>query len=406
MTHRARRDWPQMTLASGPVDVPSHTLRSIQRPMVYHYDPVFIEEFRRVEGLLKQVFQTSHDVVIMQGEAVLALEAAAASVIRPGTVVLNLVSGVFGNGYAGWIERHGGEVVEVRVPYDAAIDPDAVRQMLLDRPDISVLSAVHCETPSGTMNPIREIGRIAQEHGVLTIVDTVSGLGAESYSPEGWGVDIAVAGPQKCLGGVPGLALVAVSPHAWEVMESVESPLRASYLSLLDWKDTWIGQGRFPYTPSVADVHALESTLELAVEEGMDAMAARHLMIAAACRDGVRALGLELWAERDGIAAPGCTAVRVPARASAEAIVETMRSRYGVMISGGYGDLSGKLFRLGHMGSSAHPTALFAQLGVLERSLLDLGLAINAGAGVGAAVEALTGWETAGRHALDVPHVE
>jgi pyridoxamine---pyruvate transaminase len=392
MTHRVHDDWPQMTLASGPVDVPPHTLRAIQRPVVYHYDPVFIDEFRRVEGLLKQVFQTSHDVVIMQGEAVLALEAAAASVIRPGTVVLNLVSGVFGDAYAGWIERYGGEVVEVRVPYDAAIDPESVRRVLLDRPDISVLAAVHCETPSGTMNPIGDIGRIAQEHGVLTIVDTVSGIGAESYSPEAWGIDIAVAGPQKCLGGVPGLALVAVSPRAWEVMESVELPLRASYLSLLDWKSTWIEQGRFPYTPSVADVHALESTLELAVEEGMDAIATRHQTIAAACRAAVRALGLELWAESDAIAAPGCTAVRIPAGASADDIIGTMRSRYGVMISGGYGELSGKLLRLGHMGTSAHPTALFAQLGVLECALLDLGVSIRPGVGVGAAVEALMGW--------------
>ncbi|MDQ4044707.1 MAG: alanine--glyoxylate aminotransferase family protein [Chloroflexota bacterium] len=392
MTYEPRTDWPHLTLASGPVDVPLDTLRALQRPIVYHYDPVFIEEFRRVEALLKQVFRTNHDVIIMQGEAVLALEAAAASVIRPGTKVLNLVSGVFGAGYAGWIERYGGEVIEIRVPYDRAIDPEEVSRTLAEYPEIEVLAAVHCETPSGTMNPIGAIGRIAQEHGVLTIVDTVSGLGAEVYSPEEWGIDIAVAGAQKCLGGVPGLSLVAVSPRAWEVMESVDTPLRGSYLSVLDWKDTWIDSGRFPYTPSVADVHALESTLELAVEEGMEAMAARHQAVAVACRAAVRGLGLELWPASDDIAAPGCTAVRVPDGTAAEAIIETMRSRYGVMISGGYGDLSGKLFRLGHMGQSAHPTTLFAQIGVLERSLLDLGVSITPGTGVGAAIDALAGW--------------
>ena len=390
--HRESSNWPRMTLASGPVDVPQETLRAMQRPVVYHYDPVFLDEFRRVEALLKQVFQTSHDVVIMQGEAVLALEAAAASLIRPGTTVLNLVSGVFGAGYAGWIEAYGGEVVELRVPYNDVIDPEDVRRMLREHPEIGVLAAVHCETPSGTMNPIGEICRIAREHDVLTIVDTVSGLGAESYSPEDWGVDVAVAGPQKCLGGVPGLSLVAVSPAAWGAMEAVENPLRASYLSLLDWKTTWIENGRFPYTPSVADVHALESTLSLAVEEGMDAMAARHQRIAAATRAAVEALGLDLWPVRQEIAAPGCTAVAVPEGVSAEAIIGAMRSRYGVMISGGYGELTGKLFRLGHMGMSAHPTALFAQLGVLERSLLDLGVPIAPGAGVGAAIEALAGW--------------
>lgn len=388
-----RVDEPRLTLASGPVDVPQETLRAMQRPVVYHYDPVFLETFRRVESLLKRVFQTEHDVVIMQGEAVLALEAAAASLIRSGTKVLNLVSGVFGAGYAGWIERYGGEAIELRVPYNDAIDPEDVRRTLSDHPEITVLAAVHCETPSGTMNPIGEICTIAQEHSVLTIVDTVSGLGAESYAPESWGIDVAVAGPQKCLGGVPGLSLVAVSPRAWEAMESVDEPLRASYLSLLDWKTTWIEQGRFPYTPSVADVHALESTLDLALGEGMDAMARRHQLIAAATRAAVRALGLALWPVRDEIAAPGCTAVAVPEGVTAEAIIDTMRSRYGVMISGGYGELTGQVVRLGHMGMSAHPTTAIAQIGMLERALLDLGVSITPGAGVGAAIESLAAWK-------------
>lgn len=386
-------DWPRLTLASGPVDVPQETLRAMQRPVVYHYDPVFLDEFRRVETLLKRVFQTDHDVVIMQGEAVLALEAAAASLIRPGTKVLNLVSGVFGAGYAGWIERYGGEVIELRVPYNDAIDPEDVRRALRDNPDVTILATVHCETPSGTMNPIGEICGIARDHGVLTIVDTVSGLGAESYSPEAWSIDVAVAGPQKCLGGVPGLSLVAVSQRAWEAMEAVDQPLRWSYLSLLDWKTTWIENGRFPYTPSVADIHALESTLELALQEGIEAMANRHQVVAAATRAAVEALGLALWPVRTEIAAPGCTAVAVPEGTTAEAIIETMRSRYGVMISGGYGELMGKVFRLGHMGMSAHPTAALAQIGVLERTLLDLGLAVEPGAGVGAAIEALSVWK-------------
>ena len=389
-----RPAWPRLTLASGPVDVPVETLGAVQRPVLYHYDPAFIAVFERVNALLADVFQTRNDTVIMQGEAVLALEAAAASLIRPGTKVLNLVSGVFGDGYAGWIERYGGEIIEVRVPYNEAIDPDQVRAALDAHPDISVMAAVHCETPSGTMNPIGEIGPMARERGVITILDTVSGLGAEEFSPEAWGIDVAIAGPQKCLSGVPGLALVAVSEAAWAAMESVENPLRGSYLSLLDWKTTWLDQRRFPFTPSVADIYALEATLQQALDEGMKAMAERHRRIAAACRAAVRALGLELWAARDEIAAPGCTAVAVPDGTTAEAIIRTMRDRFGVMISGGYGDLTGKLFRLGHMGVSAHPTALFAQLGVLERTLLDLGVEIAPGAGVGAAVESLTDWDS------------
>jgi len=387
--------WPRLTLASGPVDVTNETLRAMQRPVVYHYDPVFIETFARTSGLMQQVFRTSHDVILMQAEAILGLEAAAASIIEPGMKVLNLVSGVFGKGFEHYIRAYGGEPIELAVPFNAAIDPEDVRRLLQNQPDIKALSVVHSETPSGTINPVKEICTIAREFGVVTIVDTVSGLGSELFSPEEWGIDIAVAGPQKCLGGVPGMSLVAVSPEAWSAMERKATPLRGSFLSMLDWKTTWLEQHRFPYTPSVSDVYALESVLEQALREGMDAMVARHQTSARATREAVKALGLELWAEDEAIATGCCTAVRVPDGVTDAEVRETLRQRYGVMISGGYGELAGKLFRLGHMGMSAHPTTVIGQIGMLERTLDDLGAKIDLGAGVAAALDAFKGWNDA-----------
>jgi pyridoxamine--pyruvate transaminase len=387
MTH-----WPRLTLASGPVDVPHETLRAMQQPVVYHYDPIFIEAFQRTTDLMQKVFGTSHDVVILQAEAIAGIEAAAASTIEPGTRVLNLVSGVFGKFFEDYIRRYGGEPIELAVPYNAAIDPADVRRILEVEPDISVVSVVHSETPSGTINPVGEICRIAKEFGAVTIVDTVSGLGSEPLKPEEDGIDIAIAGPQKCLAGVPGLSLMAISPDAWARMESLKNPVRGSFLSLLDWKSTWIEQKRFPYTPSVSTMYSLEASLKQALDEGMPSMIARHHRSAAATRAAVRALGLELWAESDVVAAANCTAVRVPDGIDDKALRDTMRSRYGVMISGGYGDLTGKLFRLGHMGMSAHPTAVIAQIGILERSLADLGYSVEFGCGVGAAIASFDGW--------------
>lgn len=387
--------WPRLTLASGPVDVTNETLRAMQRPLVYHYDPVFIETFAHTTDLLKQVFRTQNDVIIMQAEAILGLEAAAASVIEPGVKVLNLVSGVFGKWFEDFVRKYGGEPVELSVPYNAAIDPDDVRRVLQADPEISVLSVVHSETPSGTVNPVREICSIAKEFDVITIVDTVSGVGAELLSPEEWGIDIAVLGPQKCLGGVPGLSMISVSDDAWAAMERKQEPLRGSFLSMLDWKSTWIEQRRFPYTPSVSDIYALESVLEQALREGMDAMVARHQASAKATRAAVQALGLELWPESEAIATGCCTAVKIPDGVDDAAIRDTMRSRYGVMISGGYGELLGKLIRLGHMGPSAHPTTVIAQLGMFERTLADLRVKVDLGAGVGAALEVFAGWDDA-----------
>ncbi|MCO5216424.1 MAG: alanine--glyoxylate aminotransferase family protein [Thermomicrobiales bacterium] len=390
MTH-----FPRLTLASGPVDVSAETLRAMQKPVVYHYDPVFLEIFAHTTELMAKVFQTEYDIVLLQAEAIAGLEAAAASVIEPGTKVLNLVSGVFGKGFESWIEAYGGETIEIAVPYNQAIDPEDVRRAFQLDPSISVVSVVHSETPSGTINPIKEIGRIAHEHGAITIVDTVSGLLSEDLSPEEWGMDIAVAGPQKCLSGVPGMSLIAVSPAAWERMESLNKPLRGSFLSLLDWKSSWVDNRRFPYTPSVSDVYALESVLQQTLDEGVANIVARHQVSARATRAAVRALRLEIWAANDAIATACCTAVKVPEGIDDATLRGHMRSRYGVMISGGYGSIAGKLFRLGHMGLSAHPTSVIAQIGILERSLLDLGLNVQAGAGVAAALAEFSDWDDA-----------
>jgi pyridoxamine--pyruvate transaminase len=316
-----------------------------------------------------------------------------ASLVEPGDKVLNVVSGVFGKWMEDFIRAYGGDPVELAVPYNAAVDAEDVRRVLRAVPGIKYLTVVHSETPSGTINPVREICSIAREFGVISIVDTVSGLGGELLSPDEWGIDVAVAGPQKCLGGTPGLSLISVSPGAWEAMESRAKPLRGTFLSLLDWKSTWIEARRFPYTPSVTDVYALESVLKQALREGMPAVAARHRATARAARAAVRALGLELWAESESIATSCCTAVTVPEGVTDRQIIDTMRQRYGVMIAGGYGDLSGKLIRLGHMGQAAHPALLSAQLAMFERALADLGIGSADGRGVGAALQEFASWD-------------
>jgi pyridoxamine--pyruvate transaminase len=385
--------WPRLNLAAGPVDVLPRTLADQSKPVLYHYDPSFKELFAHTCDLLKQVFRTEYDVVIMQGEAILGLEAAAASLISPGDKVLNLVSGVFGKWFEDFIARFGGETIELAVPYNDAIDPESVRRILNQNPGIKYCSMVHSETPSGTHNPIKEIGNICHEFGVLTMVDTVSGLGAELLSPEEWGLDIAIAGPQKCLGGVPGLSLMTISPAAWQAMEQRPNPLRASFLSILDWKTSWIENNRFPYTPSVSTMYALESTLTQTLEIGMERFVDRHQMIAHACREGAKAMGLELWPVREEISATCVTAVKTPEGLDEAAFRHTLRHKYGVMIAPGYGVLQGSLFRLSHMGpAQAHPTVLAAQLAMVERSLADHGFPIQFGAGVGAALSELGDW--------------
>ena len=388
--------WPTLNLAAGPVEVAERTLRDMARPVLHFEDPVFVEIYDHTCTMLQELFQTKNDVVIMHGEAMLAIEAAAASLISPGDKVLNLVSGVFGKWFEDFIGRFGGETVELAVPYNEAIDPDDVRKALEANPGIAVLSVVHSETPSGTLNPVGEICKIARAYGVISIVDTVSGVGGEEFLADEWCVDVAIAGPQKFLGGPPGLGMLSVSPQAWAAMEAKASPLRMSYLSILDWKDSWLQtKGAFPYTPSVSDIYALESVLAQVLEMGLERTQARYEQIATASRHGIQAMGLELWPARAEISGRCVTAVKAPEGVAVADLLAHIRSKYGVMMADGVGDLQGKLFRIGHMGPVAHPTHLIAGLGVIERGLCDLGYPVKLGAGVGAALHSLACWDDA-----------
>jgi pyridoxamine--pyruvate transaminase len=380
---------PDFTLAAGPTTVSARTLAALGRPVTYHYDPVFLDAFRRTEAKVGQVFGTENEIVLMQGEAVLGLEAAARSLVRPGAHVLNLVSGVFGKGMGYWLKGFGAEVHELEVPYNEAIDPDDVAGFLDEHPDVELLCVVHSETPSGTFNDCSRIGPIARSRGVLTLVDCVSSLGGMPVEPDRWQLDVCVAGPQKCLGGPPGMSLIAVSPQAWAAIERNPAAPRASFLSLLDWRDQWHGQGRFPYTPSVSDIHGVEAACDQVLEEGLAASIARHESAAKACRAGAVAMGLRLWPKTEEIAAPCVTAVAVPEPLDHEVVRDHIRAHFGVMISSGQG--AGNLVRIGHMGPTASVLHPLVGLMALGKGLADLGAQVRVGAGIEAALAALPG---------------
>ena len=382
---------PDFTLTAGPTMAYPRVLSAMGSPIIFDYDPVFLEHFRETETLLAEAYRTSNDVVLMQGEAVLGLEAAARGLVRPGARCLNLVSGVYASWFGDWLREYGAEVDEVRVPYNEAIDPAAVEQALAGDGQIELVCLVHSETPSGVENPLSEIGPLAHAHGALMLADVVSSLGGTELLVDDWHVDVAVAGPQKCLAGPPGMSLITVSPRAWEAMESNPSAPRGSFLSLLDWKHRWIDGGRdaFPYTPSVADVAGVHAALRELLDAGVEATIACHARAARACRAGVRALGLELWPRSDSYAANCVTAVRVPAGVTVPALLAHVRERYGVMLSGGYGELKEKLVRLGHMGPASRSLYPLVAVSALGRGLADLGVSVDLGAGAQAVMEVL-----------------
>ncbi len=375
---------PDFTLSAGPVSASPRVLAALGSPIVYHYDPAFIERFRATERKVADVFLTDNDILLMQGEAILGLEAAARGLVRPGAKVLNLVQGVFGKGMGYWLKDFGAELHELEVAYDDAVDPAEVERYLDEHPGIELVTVVHSETPSGTFADLAAIGPAARARGALTLVDCVSSLGGMELRTDDWELDVCVAGAQKCLGGPPGIALMSVSEAAWTRIRSNPAAPRASFLSMLDWKEQWIDGEKFPFTPSVVDVHGVEAACDELLEDGLEASIARHERSAAACRAGVRAMGLELWPRSDAIAAACVTAIAVPEPLTDVQVRAHCRERYGVMISGGQG--AGNLVRIGHMGLSARSLYPVIGLAAVGRTLADLGAHVEIGAGVEAAL--------------------
>jgi pyridoxamine--pyruvate transaminase len=378
------------TMSAGPNTIHDRVRLAYANQITYHYDPDFHDLFDDTIEKLKQIYRTSGDVVIMQGEAVLGLEASSAGPVRPGDKCLNLVTGVFGAGYARYFKYYSGnDPLEIVMPYNQSIDPADVEKVLKEEGDVRFIAMVHSETPSGTLNPVKEICALAQEYGALTIVDAVSAIGGMDVPVDEWGADLVVGGPHKCLGAAPGSALVSVSERAWEAMRSHPTPRRRSYLSLLDWKERWMENRRFPFTVFVAQIRGVNEALTMALEEGLDNRIARHTKTAQLCRAGARAIGLELWPASDDIMSTCVTAITVPEGIDASELIARMREDYGVAITGSLGELAGKVIRIGHMAHMAQPMYVVMALGALERSLHDMGYKLKLGEGVGAALAAI-----------------
>lgn len=376
---------PIFTLTTGPVDSYPAVLRALSRPVLYDYDPAFLEHYENVSWKAQQAFQSKTMPVILHGEPVLGLEAAAASLIAKTDIVLNLASGVYGAAFAGWAMRYCAELLEIAVPFNEVIDPQAVADMLKARADISIVAVCHHDTPSGTINPVADIGRVVRDHGALLLVDAVSSFGGMEVLPDAIQSDLFVTGPNKCLGCPPGLSLLSVSERAWRKMKANPDAPRASMLSILDWEEAWRADRPFPFTPSVSEVNGLDAALDLYLEEGPENVWRRHALTAKACRAGILAAGLKLWPASEAIASPTTTAVRVPDGVDEALLRAEARRRYGVVFSSGRGETLGKLVRIGHMGPTARPiyapiavTALVGTLKGMGVGKLDLGAGVEA----------------------------
>lgn len=334
---------------------------------------------------LKRLLSTQSDVLLIQAEALLALEAVATSLAQPGLTAVNIVTSPYGTYFGSWLRRGGVIMHEIVAEAGQPIGIGAVEAALSSLPAVDILAVVHGEAANGALNPLEDIAALAHSRSALLVVDAVASFGAHPLDVDALGIDIAAIGPQKALGGPTGLSAVTVSPRAWAHIEGTPS-FSPSLLSLADIKTAWLdrGRGALPGTPPPLEFHALDAALDRVEAEGIDALVARHQLAARASRAGLRALGIEPWIVADTSASALVTAAPVPPGLDGEELV-TAASRFGVSLGRGFGEIQGRLVRFDHTGERAAFSSVLANVVAYGAALASLGTAVD----IGAAAEAV-----------------
>jgi aspartate aminotransferase-like enzyme len=365
----------------GPTALPPSVRTAGGRQMINHRGPEFAAMLERILTGMRPFFGTSADVAMITTAGSGGLEAAVVNTMSPGDRVLGVSIGSFGDRFAKIAGIYGADVTKLDAEWGYAAAADEVRETLRATPGVKAVLLTHNETSTGVMNPIAELAAAvhAEAPEALILVDSVSGLGAVPFEMDAWGVDVVVTGSQKAWMAAPGLAMIAASPRAWAAMEHATMP--RFYLDLRSHRDA-AANGQTPFTPAIAVVYQVDEGLRLMNEEGKDAIFARHEACAAAARAGLRALGFKLFAD-PAVASKTVTAAWVPDDLDWKAFNGEVKRR-GVVLAGGQGKLTGKIFRLGHLGSVTIEEILGA-ISTLEFVALGSGRPVTPGAAVAAA---------------------
>lgn len=370
----------------GPTPVPPSVARAMSRPMFSHRSGDFRTLMAEVKEGLRYVFQTENECLVITGSATAAMEAAVANLVDPGTSALAAVSGKFGERWFDLLKAYKADAHKLDVEWGEALQPEGLAAALAEhKPEVVFLT--HNESSTAVLHDIAAAAQVCRDAGALVVVDAVSSLGGAEFYTDTWGIDIVVAGSQKCLMLPPGLAFVSVSETAWQRMEKIESP--RYYLNLKKYRKSAAGN-ETPYTPAVSLFAGLQQALSMIRDEGLETGWQRHRLMQQMVRRGLEALGLQLMVDEKN-ASPTVTAAFGPQGVDVEAWRKALNQGTGVVLSGGQDQLSGKIFRVGHMGY-ATPVEMLATLAAIEVTLLSSGADVQRGAGVAAAEEVWLQW--------------
>jgi aspartate aminotransferase-like enzyme len=333
---------------------------------------------------LKRLLATRSDVLFIQAEALLALEAVASSIARPGLTAINIVTSPYGAYFGAWLRRGGVSVDEVPAEPGQPISLEAVARAIDAQSSLDIVAVVHGEGANGALNPLAEIAALVRTKSALLVVDAVASVGAHDLNVDALEIDVAVIGAQKALAGPVGISAVAVSARAWATIAKTPD-FSPSSLSLAEIKNNWLerGRGALPGTPPPLEFWALETALDRVEAEGLTNLIARHQLAAKASRAGLRALGVGPWIDDDARASALVTSAPVPASIDDRVLIAAT-ARLGVPLGRGFGTIEGRLVRLDHTGPRAAFGTVLANVVAYGTALASVGQSVDIGAGAAA----------------------
>ena len=330
----------------GPTPCPEVVLKEMSRQMINHRGPEFCQILNDVTENLKQLFQTRNDVFLLTCSGTGGLEAAVVNTLSPGDKVLAVSTGVFGDRFATIAKQFGADVIPLNFDWGRAADVDEIRKALNNEPDVKAVMVTHNETSTGVTNDLEQISAVVKEFDKLLLVDAISSLGSIKLPVDEWHCDVTVTGSQKGWMVPPGLAMVAISQNAWQANAQARMP--RFYWDFAKAK-SYLENGQTPWTPVISVVFALKLSLKMMLKEGLASVIARHAHIAQITRDGVKALGLALFAE-ESHASNTVTSIAASDGLNVMNLLKILREEHHVVLGGGQQKLSGKIFRIGHLG--------------------------------------------------------
>lgn len=378
-------------MGPGPSDVHPRVLSAMGRPTIGHLDPAFTAMMDELKELLRYAFRTTNALTIpVSGPGSVGMETCFVNLVEPGDTVIVCQNGAFGGRMKENVERCGGTAVMVMDAWGEPVDVTKVEQALKDNPGAKAVAFVHAETSTGVQSDAAAICALADRHGALTIVDTVTSLGGTPVLTDEWGADAVYSGSQKCLSCMPGISPVTISERAAGVIRSRNRKVQSWFMDLNLVMGYWSGEGArvYHHTAPINPLYAMHESLVMLEEEGLEAAWARHAKNHAALRDGAEAMGLRFIVD-EACRLPQLNAIGVPDGVDEALVRKTLLQRYDLEIGAGLGDLAGKIWRVGLMGQSSSTQHVILFLAAMEDVLSEQGAKIKTGAALPAARAAL-----------------